>query len=354
MQITSFQKMLLGVGAGLGVLGGGAGLLVARHNRKEDAEQAYRATPIGIDEFVDRTIAAFDHGTYPSPFEPFDSYADKFREQDGKIHIGPEDVLSEDKKFFPELVSITDDNSYYKEISGREFLRAADTDKDGIATREELTAAVKPFAGDDGKLDEAERKKLLVDGKLAVVVDENEYVTITGWGNSNEVATAYEAASSVLRNLRYANSELKDDGSPAVRISEVQPVIPWGEYQKRLGTGQITSVQPAMARIDAAGNGNGLLSMREVADWLVEHHSDDSLVTGHIKNDAELLAKVLEPQQIGRIDADTLDGHGYYDTGVSKADVDRFYKGSIPTYLDSIEGVKKLRGSAEWEPDPRS
>ncbi len=351
MQLTSFTKTLLGIGAGVAVVGGGAGLLVARHQRKENAETAYRATPVTVDEFVDTTFAAFDTHSYPSPFEPFDDYANDFREPDGKLQVGAEDVLSDDQQFFPELVSIDGEDSYYRMISGREFMQSADQNADGTVTREELTTAVTPYAGDDGKLDEAERRGILTDGGLAKVIDDKDWKSITGW-KSNSVMTAYEAASSVLRGYRWDDEELQDGGSPAVRIADVAPDVPWVEQGTRLGSGEVTSVKPAMAKIDAAGNGNGLLSVQEVAAWLVEHHGDESLVHGHVAKDPEFASKVLKPQSIARIEADTLAGKIYYDDELPKADVDRFYGGSVPNYLDAVKGFQTFRGDAAWQPDP--
>ncbi len=350
MQITSFQKTLLGIGAGLGVIGGGAALLVARHHRTSEAEQAYRATPVSVDDFVDRTIAAFDRGTYPSPYEPIDTYSDAFRKHDGKLNLGSEDVLGEGRRFYPELVTIPEHDYYSKAITAREFLRAADTDEDGVVLRDELVAAVTPYAGADGRLDEAERRTALVDGKLAAIVDTRDVTSITGW-NGGGVTTEYEAAKRVLHNVSYDVKDVKDDGSPAIRISDVKPSIPWRQGAE-LATGPITSLQPAMTKIDAAGNGNGLLSVREVAEWIVEHHKDPELVAGHVRNDREVFDTIIEAQQIGRIDASTLDGHVYYDTDVPKADVDRFYGGSIPKYVDGTKDFTKARGTAEWEPDP--
>ena len=86
---------------------------------------------------------------------------------DGVLHVGVEDLVPDRRNFYSELVPHTDaDYDYYFRQSGREFLRAADADGDGGVTRDELVAAVRPYAGDDGRLDEAERRKVLVDGKL--------------------------------------------------------------------------------------------------------------------------------------------------------------------------------------------
>lgn len=355
MQLTSFTKMLLGVGAGVAVVGGGAGLLVARHHRKEAAVESYRATPVTVEQFVDKAITAYDRATYPSPYEPFDDYDDAFRKRDGKLQVGAEETLNRRHSFYPELVSIDEDTNgwYDKEINGRAFIRAADGDKDGVATREELIAAVTPFAGDDGMLDEAERRRVLEAGKLAVVIDAENVEDIAGW-KSNTLITAYDAARLVLGEYRQPDKELMDDGSPAVRIADVAPAIVWAERGSRLGTGPITSVKPAMTAVDAAGNGNGLLSYREVANWLVERHGDDSLVSGHLTHDVDAFARVLSPQVIGRVDADSLAGKIYYEDDVPQADVDRFYGGSIPKYLDAVEGFREFRGDAAWQPDPTS
>jgi hypothetical protein len=349
MQLTSFTKTLLGVGAGVAVVGGGVGLLVARHQRKDAAEAAYRATPMPVDEFVDRTLAAYDRATYPSPYEQLDTYDEAFRTPDGKLAVGAEDIVGEDVHYFPELVSV-DEDQYYQVVTGRAFIHAADRDKDGSTTREELVAAITPYAGGDGTLDETERRTVLTEGKLGVVKDEGELESIAGW-NSNSMITAHEAATYVLRGLEL---DAKDEGSPGVRIADVAPDIQWVDYGKRLGSGPITSVKPALAKIDEAGNGNGVLSVREVADWLVEHHGEGSVVAGHLKIDNDAFAAVLEPQQIARVAATTLDGHVYYSDDIPEDVVDRFYGGSIPEYLDATKGFREFRGGAEWEPDPKA
>ena len=355
MQITSFQKMLLGVGATVGVVGGGAGLLVARHHRKQAEEATYRATPVPVSEFVDRTIDAFDDRTYGDPLKP--GPADRDDTKDGVLHVGIEDLVDRDHQFYPEITQADagGDNGYYDRVDGRGFLRAADADKDGAVTREELTAAVKPFAGDDGKLDEAERRKVLIEGKLGVIVDTStpDRPDIVGW-DSGSVSTAWSAASVVLRAYMPHGSKLEDGGSPAVRISDVEAKVPWTDWQEKnlLGTGPITSARPALARIDDEfGNGNGLVSQGEVAKWIAQTYQDDELLPGHVKQDHDVWAAAVEPTELGRVDATKLSGALYVNDEVPTATVDRFFGGSIPAYVDDIPGFTTARGQAQWQPD---
>lgn len=358
MQITSFQKTLLGIGAGLGVIGGGVGLIVARNHRKDEEAAQYRATPLPVDEFVDRTIDAFDQRTFGDPISPRPMTDEDAEKLDGVLNLGIEDVVRDtDHQYFPELLEVTKGPSegYYNRIVGRDFLRAADADSNGSVNRAELVAAVTPYAGGDGKLDEAERRKVLVDGKLGVVVDTDKHPipVISGWERGG-VVTASSAADMLLDNYMPYDSKLEDEGSPAVKIAELEPKIPWTDWQEKtdLGTGPITSAQPQLAKIDDEfGNGNGLLSQAEAATWIAKEFADPKLLPGHVTDARDAWKNALEPTRLGRVDASKLSGSLYVNDEVPKATVDRFFSGSIPAYVDSQPGFKAARGDAPWQPD---
>jgi hypothetical protein len=353
---------MLIAGGAVGVVGAGVGLFVLRDRRQDAATERYIGTDVPVDEFVQRTMDAFDEGTWGDPRRAHGDDYDAREKSDGRISLGIEDTIGDDEGYFRELVEVPQD-SYYAALSGREFLRRADSDADGHVTRDELTAAVRPHAGDDGKLDLAERKRVLLDEGLAKVVNTEQLEPIAGWSGSEAVVTAWEAAQEAMYQLRDQGAEMGEQGDePVLLLGKGRPIIPWN-YGK-LTTGDITSTESVLVEIDQASNKDGKLTQAEIADWIAVKLEDPKLLRGHVRITSEpegdyderedLLRDVLKGVRIARVDASTLDGHIYWDTSIPKADVDSLYGGDIRTYLDAVKGFRAARGGAEWEPDPLS
>jgi hypothetical protein len=357
VQITSFQKALLAVGGGLALVGGGITVGVLRAHRRQDELEAYTATPVKVDDFVRRTFDAFDTGTYGDPLVqvPDEGYYTRRETPDGIINLGVEDSVDSRKTFFREIVDDRD-LGYYQRLNGREFLRAADTDENGQVTKQELTAAVRPFAGDDGALDEAERRTVIVEHGLGKIVRTEQLPVIAGWGTAYDgPRTAAAAAKDVMRDIRVIGAKQGDKPDPrGLPIDRIAPSIPWTRYGEALGTGDISSMAPGAAKVDRAGNHDGYLSTDELAKWIADTYQGGKLLYGHVDAPRDKILKDLASQRIGRVDASALRGHLYYDTSISESDRSEFYGGDVRTFLDGIEGFSKARGDAPWEPDPLS
>jgi hypothetical protein len=353
MAITSFTRAMLIAGGAVGVVGAGVGLFMLKGRREDAATERYIATDVPVDEFVDRTITAFDTGTWGSPLKP---HQDEYRareKQDGVLSLGVEDTVDESAGYFREIVDIPRGASYDTVVSGRAFLRRADADEDGRVTRDELTAAVRPFAGDDGRFSLDERRKLLTDEGLGKLDRSQKMEPIAGWIGNGEVETAYSAAQDAMYVIsNNGGTRVTVGDEDAIDISKVRPLIPWN-YQ-HLTTGDITSSAAMLAKLDEQTNGDGKLTRTELAGWIADTFKDPKLLYGHVKLDNNALEQALAGTRIARVDAGSLAGHVYYDTSIPKADVDRFFGGDIREFLDEVKGFKKARGDAKWEPDPLS
>ena len=155
-------------------------------------------------------------------------------------------------------------------------------------------------------------------------------------------------------------AEIELDGSGSeleIALDELPPDATWERNRADdivLATGPIVSIARGLAAIDAAGNGDGTVTHAEAARWIAAEHAEEGLLHGHVRVDSADVYEQLESEQVGRIDADTVGGHAYYDDTIPQADVDRYYGGDLIAYLDRVPGMVDGRGDAHWEPDPQA
>ena len=363
MQLSSFQRTLLYGAGALAAVGGGIGLVVARNHRIEETDTAAREAGIDVDRFTDAVIDAYDHSSYVDPLQPPAQSGEEIdRTPDGVLAIGADDYSFRSRGLYPEIVG---ELGYQEVASGREFLRRADSDGNDLVTRDELRAAIAPFAGDDGLLGEAERRRLLLDEGLARPSRRTQEDTITGWlrNGDNSVQPAGYVASAFMRDIERTGvtvANAGERGARSVRVDDVEARFPWARREDdeppMLESGEITTLQPALARIDDAGDGDGVVTEREVAEFVATEYRTPGLLDGHVRlpGDAAALIGVLDRQQVGRIDRSTLQGHAYLDPGVPKGDIDRFYGGNLARWLNAQPGVRDALGGVAWKPDPDS
>ena len=344
MRPSANVRFAAGAVAGLAVLGGVAGIFIAQQRRHDrvDAEASNR--PMPVDTFVDTILEAFDTRSYVDPLQAPPMRGDAGR-RDGQLALGAEDTARVDLLFHPDVLDRSP--RYYEVLSGRRFLESADTDDDSVVTRAELTAAVAARAGADALLDRAERRRILVDDGLAQVMSERDLPRITGWGrNGLKLTTAGAAAVAAMR-------ELGASGDPAtlqVRLRDLDPVLPWADaYQRTLKSGWITSMRAPLGRIDAAGDGDGTVTVPELAAWIAETYAADDLLPGHVRIAGTSPLDELPPQVIGRIRVDGDQVTAWREPDLAGADVDRWYGGDVGEHVrtelggsTAVEGIRWL------------
>ncbi len=338
------MRVALAAVSGVAVVGGIVGMFVAQQRREDRADAAIDARLVPVDEFVDTVLQAFDTRSYDDPFEPPPARGTAGM-LDAQLAVGFEDRVRKDLLFHPEIVGRAD--PYGQVVSGRRFISGADTDGDGVATRSELEAAVRTRAGRDGMLDLSERRAILLDDGLGEVVADDSLQVITGWDRGSLTrTTAGTAAVAALR-------ELGVEGEPAelqLRLVDVEPELPWSDpYRRALRDGPITSLRGPLGEIDEAGDGDGVVSVRELAAWIDARYGTDELLDGHVSIPAgESPIEHLTPQVIGSIEL--LDGVAYARAAkdLPDTDVQRWYDGSVEAHVAGVRDGARAIADLDW------
>ena len=370
MTLAPLTRNLL-IGAGVV---GAAGLATAvflteRSNRREEADQqqAARDAKLSPAEVATRAITAFDEGTFD--LLSIDGYGATANTQakDGVLTLGQEDTTSRNSArtgLFPETIDLEEGQVQ----SARAMLLAADSNDDGNVTHAELSAAITPYAGADGVLDEADRRRALVDGGLGEPVS---YADMPKIEREDAVVRAGDVVD-WMTDHGYSSSDpdgflsatfpdldaftLDDEGSRAFRIADHGTATGTRAYGHGVVTGPITSTIPTLTQLEREhGNGNGLLSERELGRWIATKGRIDNQPFGYVD-----LAKTrgigdrIERERLGRIDVTTMSGKLYYDTTVPQASIDAHYGGNLTKWIEEHTHVGAYKGEVQWQPDPQS